>query len=189
VDTVRDCAATTGATLVGPTGNPDVKQKTTSFGPANSPFAASGYKNLSLCDDAFMQPFPVASNVMGKYLLTGTGRQIPCTIRQYTTPNARTGKTPPAEILSCGFEFPYMHEEVKWQLWCGGWSMDYSGKHSFTQEECKTKDKWDCGPNFPKAPTYNKVTVPAAGLGVLDDGLRRAATWGVRRRQGSRRAR
>jgi len=178
-DTTIDCAATTGATLVGPTRNPDVKSKTKKYPSGKSPFAASGYTNLSLCDDAFLQQYDAATNVMGRYELTGTGKQVTCTVRQYTTPNARTGVTPPDKIVSCGKPFPYMHDKVQWQLWCGGFDLNWNTPRKFTMDECRDTPKWDCGKNFPKAPTFDKVTVPAAGVGVLDDGARRAATWTV----------
>ena len=178
-DDPRDCAATTGATLVGPMENPDVASKTTSFGPAKSPFARSGYKALSLCDDAFVQPFPVQRNTMGKYRLTGTGRQITCTIRHYTTQNAKTGRVPRDEIKSCANERRHMRDEVKWQLYCGGWDLFWDDKHTFSQDECRDQGPWTCGPNVNKVPKFNGVSVPAAGIGVLDDGNERAATWNL----------
>jgi hypothetical protein len=57
--------------------------------------------------------------------------------------------------------------------------MFWNNKHKFTQEECKANGKWTCGPNVNKVPKYSGVSVPAAGIGVMDDGKKRAAVWTV----------
>lgn len=180
-DKPRDCAATVGATATGPYYNPDMKATTYyNSGRKNSAFASSNYKNLSLCDKAYTQAFAAGKDPLGQYRMNATGTQVTCTIRQYTTKNAKTGQFPPDEVMACGNERAYDKVEAKWQVWCGGWDPFWDSKHRpFTQQECKDTPKWTCGPNVHKVPKYNGVSVPAAGIGVLDDGTKRAATWAV----------
>ncbi|MGV8845808.1 MAG: hypothetical protein ACOH1Y_11540 [Propionicimonas sp.] len=173
------CADTVGATADGPYNNPEVPaSRFFSAGPTPSPFKASGQKSLALCGVAFNQSFVVAMKELGQYKLTATGMQVPCTVRHYTTPNAKTGVIPADFIVSCGAPYPYSVQSVKAQVWCSGYSLDWSGNHSFLQDECKeVPGRWTCGPTITAAPKFSGVTVPATGIGVLGDGAKRPTKW------------
>ena len=175
-DSRLSCAATVNATATFK--SPQVSMYTYyNSGVKNSAFADSGYKDLALCGTEFRQTFGSHLKKLGQYELKTNGTQVTCTIRSYTEPSAKTGKLLPTKILGCANWRPYMHAQVQWQVWCNGWSKGWGGSHSFTMDECRGTGPWTCGTSIDRAPTYNSVHVPATGISVLDDGLKRAATW------------
>ena len=145
---------------------------------ADSPFKRGGQESVTLCDDNFNQGYAAGMTHMGQYLLRGTGQRVTCALRTYTTANARTGNIPANRIVQpCGPRFDFVKTRVEAQLWCGGYDIFWNDLHTFSQDECKATNDWTCGPNVNTVPKYGGVSVPAAGIGVMHDGLKRAATW------------
>jgi len=170
------CAYSVGGIGLGPMNNPAVPSRTINFPTTLSAFVTSGMKSVALCGQNFVQNFDYYSDQYGRYELDATGRQVACTQRIYTTPDARTGAIPPTEIVACGGTFPYDNASVRWQVWCGGVSLGWNPNHEFTEMECgdgTANAKWACNTDGP--PNFDGRT--ATSYQVLDDGKTRNAKW------------
>lgn len=180
-DSPVTCAYSAGARAVGPYGNPSVPSRTLlDSGPILTAFVKGGSKSLSLCTQGFQQSFNVSSSDYGRYQISANGRATACVYRDYYAPNERTGVQPPDQIVGCSGQFPFAVGSARWQQFCPnpGWTLDWSGSHSFTNAECLTSSSptWTCGPQIRQYGTY--AGLPATGaVNVIDDGKNRKVQW------------
>lgn len=174
------CAHSIGAQAYGPYRNPFVAaSKFYDVAPQPTPFVTGGMQDFNACRNLYTANFDATTSAYGQYLIRATGYQTACTYRVYTTRNAQTGAFPASHFTGCNGVFPFRVTEARLQLFCPepGFTLDWSGNHAFTPEECLTTNdpRWSCGPQPSQSPFY--AGLPGPRVEVLDDGQNRLAEW------------
>lgn len=183
-ETPITCAYSAGAKATGPYNNPTVPAKVFyNSGPVLSAFVRGGSKSVSLCTSGMTQNFNASATDYGRYKIEATGKATACTFRQYTTADARTGRVPADVIVGCRGQFPFAVGSAKYQLFCPkpGFSIDWSGNHTFTTQECLSasaaSQTWSCGPQTAQKGSYAGLSNQSSNFTVIDDGKNRSARW------------
>ena len=120
------------------------------------------------CAESLNVDAPWALSEMGRYIRTGSSTLVPCKRFDYTG-------TQPTEIGECGPAYSSTWTKEA-QVWCDGWSEDYSGSHTYTMDECRRPEKlrWHCVGSTVKLDNHPSA---AGKFSVLDDGKVRTARW------------
>lgn len=161
------CSESVTITADGPRGNPQVATRRL-YGPAVTPSAwAADRRSPAKCTASTSASVSVPLRDLGRYQVDAVGRMVPCTLRSYP------GQGRPAEIVGCGGGYNAPRTFYS-QVWCSGWSRDWSGAHSFTADECRDASPraWTCGPTAP--PTLDGLPTPVS---LLRDGKTHRAEW------------
>lgn len=126
----RVCAGHVDLTVVGPMRNPVVKSRTIYDARESAKFETT--KALRDCDESISAYVTQPLRDLGRYLLTAD------TVVYAVKVRVHPGTSQPDEILSTTRR---VMPQRGWraQVWCDGWSSDWSGNHSYTMTECLSK--------------------------------------------------
>lgn len=131
------CAGAVKATITGPYRNPTVASKTLLNATYHSAFEKA--RTVANCDKDVTAAVSKALTDYGQYKLVTTSTVHACTIKTYP------GSKQAPELLNCKAR---TLAPATWraQVWCSGWSKDWTGTHAFTEDECagKAGATWSC---------------------------------------------
>lgn len=167
VDRPVVCSESVTITADGPKGNPQVAERRL-YGPTVTSSAwSSDRSSPTKCTQSTSAAVSLPLVDLGRYQVDAVGRMVPCTQRSYP------GQERAAEIVDCRAAYSAPRRFLS-QVWCGGWSRDWSGTHTFTPDECRDASgrPWTCGPTAP--PTLDGLPTPVS---LLRDGKTHRAVW------------
>ncbi|KAA1399652.1 hypothetical protein [Aeromicrobium ginsengisoli] len=148
---------------------------TRNLGTTTTAFAKSGNKDLSKCTSEYQKHFSFDDEVWGEYRGRAAAFERVATIKRFTTPHAKSGKTPRPVLLAMGPEQKVNPVTVWWSQSCrygveqGRKNRDYSGNG------CQGKpstSEWKCG-IAPTASPYLSGIRNSKEIEVFHDAKRR----------------
>ena len=153
--------------------------KTVKLATTTTPFASSGGKNLSKCSSEYAAKYQYLGDLWGQYNGLADAWERIATVRHYTTPNAKTGVTPPDVLLALGAERKVNPVSVWWTQSCHGIEQGRISR-SFDGNDCRDAPdratRWTCGLREADYPYLTGVRNNSA-ISVYHDGRKRDIVW------------